>query len=62
MPERLTELYNPGDQVEILLKVAGAGGWYAGEVLACEHPGLWVRAAGGTWFVTNRKRIRLLEQ
>lgn len=60
MAKRLTDLYKPGDQVEILL---GAGStdayWQSGTVLARDFPGVWVETdAGGRWFVTNRRRIR----
>lgn len=60
MPERLTDLYQPGDAVEILLgaKTPDAD-WQPGTVLARDFPGVWVQtAAGGRWFVTNRRRIR----
>ena len=60
MAERLTDLYQPGDPVEILL---GAGTlaeqWQPGTVIARDFPGVWVQTkSGGRWFVTNRRRIR----
>lgn len=60
MPERLTDLYRPGDHVEILLGVATpAAHWQPGVVSAHDFPGIWVETvAGGRWFVTNRRHIR----
>lgn len=61
MPPRLSETYQPGDQVEIVLEVNGEGRWLPGRVLAHQHPGLWVRTGDGSrWFVTNTRRIRRL--
>ncbi|MDT8307558.1 MAG: hypothetical protein RRC07_16615 [Anaerolineae bacterium] len=54
MVSRLSDLYQPGDHVEILL----ANHWRPGQVLAAQHPGLWVQSAGQRWFVTNRRHIR----
>jgi hypothetical protein len=59
MPKRLSEQYVVGDAVEILFEQAGWSDWIAGTVAGIQAPGLWVRLAnGGTWFVTNTRRIR----
>lgn len=60
MAERLTDLYKPGDRVEILLEAGSRDAyWQTGTVLARDFPGVWVdTAAGGRWFVTNGRRIR----
>lgn len=60
MPERLTDLYQPGDAVEILLGATTPDAdWQPGTVLSRDFPGVWVQtASGGRWFVTNRRRIR----
>ena len=59
MPPRLSELYHPGDRVEIRFDRGPEEEWLAGEVVAWQHPGLWVRTFhGALWFVTNARRIR----
>ncbi len=53
---RLVETYPVQASVTIML--AGVG-WRAGEVVAHQHPGVWVRDQDGRfWFVTNHNRIR----
>lgn len=59
MTQRLVEQYHPGDRVEIHFERGDDTGWQRGEVVAAQHPGLWVRTADGRlWFVTNTRRIR----
>lgn len=59
MTARLSETYRTGDRVEIVFDVDGSPQWLAGQVVAFQHPGLWVRLPGGSmWFVTNTRRIR----
>lgn len=59
MPKRLSEQYAIGDAVEILFEQMGCNDWLRGLVVGVQAPGLWVRLAnGGTWFVTNTRRIR----
>ena len=59
MAERLIELYPVGTAVEICL---GEQIWLPGVVVAQQHPAVWVRVEDGrSWFVTNRGRIRLVE-
>ncbi len=61
MPPRLTDIYRPGQRVEVYFADPAVEDWRPGRVLALEHPGIWVQTAdGGLWFVTNRKRIRSL--
>ena len=62
MADRLIDLYQPGDPVEILLGAeTPAAHWQPGVVLAHDFPGVWVLTAGQRrWFVTNRRRIRPL--
>jgi uncharacterized protein (DUF952 family) len=55
---RLVERFAVGARVEVLLRTAGGDGWTVGSVIAHAHPGVWVAAAGGRWFVTNGTRIR----
>ena len=63
MPKRLSEQYELGDPVEILLEQAGRSDWLCGAVVGFQHPGLWVRLPNGsTWFVTNLRRIRPASQ
>lgn len=60
MVKRLTELYPPGTEVAIFL---GGQAWFAGVVVRHDPPGVWVRTHNGRfWFVTNRRRIRLLDE
>jgi hypothetical protein len=55
---RLVTLYPLKSQVEIRLTEAG---WQPGQVVAHDHPGLWVAVTNGRlWFVTNRRHIRPL--
>lgn len=57
MADRLTELYAVGTAVEIWL---GEQIWLPGVVVAHQTPAVWVRTLSGrSWFVTNRRRIRL---
>lgn len=59
MPERLRDLYQSGETVQILL--AGKK-WRRAVVLRSEPPGLWVRdETGQAWFVTNGRHIRRCE-
>jgi hypothetical protein len=59
MPPRLTDIYRPGDAVDVLLGGEIGEEWRPGQVLALQHPGVWVRTAKGQlWFVTNGRRIR----
>ena len=59
MAERLTEMYAVGTAVEIWL---GEQIWLEGTVVAHQPPAVWVRTRDGrSWFVTNRRRIRLEE-
>ena len=63
MAKRLSEQYAPGDEVEILFEQAGWSEWLRGAVVGFQIPGLWVRLPnGGTWFVTNTRRIRPASQ
>lgn len=68
MAKRLTELYEPGDRVEIYFerqpgRPEAESAWQTGTVVALDHPGVWVEtASGGRWFVTNRRRIRPAER
>ncbi len=60
MPARLTEVYRPGDAVDIYF--TDAEEWRTGVVVALQHPGVWVQTEdGAVWFVTNRRRIRMRE-
>jgi hypothetical protein len=60
MAERLTEMYLVGTAVQIWL---GEQIWLDGTVVAHQPPAVWVRTRDGrTWFVTNRRRIRLVEE
>jgi hypothetical protein len=57
---RLVELYPLQTEVEIMLNGIG---WQAGQVTAHQHPGVWVvDSSGRSWFVTNRRRIRPLDE
>jgi hypothetical protein len=59
MPQRLTELYQPGDSVEIHLTTHQGQSWQPGRILRHDPPGVWVQMADGRlWFVTNTGRIR----
>lgn len=59
MPPRLTDLYRPGDLVEINFEAVPARGWQRGRVVGFQPPGAWVQLDnGGLWFVTNTRRIR----
>lgn len=68
MAKRLTDLYRPGDRVEIYFEEQPArpeveSGWHVGTVVALDHPGVWVETGSGArWFVTNRRRIRPAER
>ena len=60
MAERLTALYPVGTAVQIWL---GQQVWLSGVVVAHQAPAVWVRTRDGrAWFVTNRRRIRLVEE
>jgi hypothetical protein len=59
VPERLVDLYRPGDAVEIYF-VEDAE-WRPGVVVALQRPAVWVKTDDGdgvVWFVTNGRRIR----
>ncbi|HEX6385322.1 MAG TPA: hypothetical protein VF177_11680, partial [Anaerolineae bacterium] len=59
MAKRLTELYQPGDQVEITF---GHNEWQPGRVVRHDHPGVWVQTMDGRiWFVTNGRHIRRMK-
>ena len=59
MPQRLAEIYRPGDQVEIFFSDETGEEWRPAEIVALQHPGLWARTADGNiWFVTNGRHIR----
>jgi hypothetical protein len=60
MPPRLTESYHPGDLVEIYLAGDDEEQWCNGEVVALQHPGVWVLTFEDRrlWYVTNGRRIR----
>lgn len=65
MARRLTEMYRPGDRVEIYFKSRPEteSGWQVGTVVDLDHPGVWVVTEDGArWFVTNRRRIRPAER
>lgn len=58
MPPRLSELYQPGDQVEICFD-DDEPVWRAARVIGPQPPGLWVQTDDRRhWFVTNGRRIR----
>ncbi|GJM41146.1 MAG: hypothetical protein DHS20C20_14280 [Ardenticatenaceae bacterium] len=60
MAERLTALYPVGTAVQIWL---GEQLWLDGTVVAHQLPAVWVRPQDGrSWFVTNRRRIRKIEE
>lgn len=60
MAERLTALYPVGTAVQIWLSEQV---WLSGVVVAHQAPAVWVRTRDGrSWFVTNRRRIRLVEE
>ncbi len=59
MPPRLSDLYQPGDLVQICFEAADDDTWRPARVLGPQAPGLWVRTDDGRhWFVTNGRRIR----
>jgi hypothetical protein len=59
MPQRLTDLYQPGDPVEIHLTTSQGQHWQPGRILRHDPPGIWVQMPDGRlWFVTNTRRIR----
>lgn len=58
MPPRLSELYQPGDEVEICFD-SDDPVWLAARVIGPQTPGLWVQTKDQRlWFVTNGRRIR----
>lgn len=59
MPPRLSELYRPGDRVQVCFEAAEEA-WRPARVLGPQTPGLWVQTEedGRHWFVTNGRRIR----
>jgi hypothetical protein len=62
MATRLVDEYKPGDPVEIFFTREDVEEWRQGRVVALQHPGIWVRTEdGATWFVTNTRRIRKLQ-
>lgn len=61
MSRRLVDLYPVGEAVQIRLPVAADGGWQAGQIIAHDYPGVWVKTVNGrAWYVTNGRRIRRL--
>jgi 2-polyprenyl-3-methyl-5-hydroxy-6-metoxy-1,4-benzoquinol methylase len=60
--KRLTEIYEPGDKIEIRFSDQANqadAAWSSGQVVRLDHPGVWVKTKnGGLWFVTNRRRIK----
>jgi hypothetical protein len=59
MAERLTEMYPLETAVEIWLNEQV---WLSGVVVSHQHPAVWVKTEDGrSWFVTNRRRIRLVD-
>lgn len=59
MSQRLTNLYQPGDPVEIYLATTDGRTWQPGRILRHDPPGVWVQMPDGRlWFVTNTRRIR----
>ncbi|VAW33159.1 hypothetical protein MNBD_CHLOROFLEXI01-1814 [hydrothermal vent metagenome] len=59
MAERLSELYPVETAVEIWLNEQV---WLRGVVISHQHPAVWVNTEDGrSWFVTNRRRIRLVD-
>ncbi len=60
MAGRLVELYPVGTRVEIQMTIEDVEVWRPGEVVAHQHPAVWVRTDGDrkAWFVTNGRRIR----
>ncbi|MCB8986271.1 MAG: hypothetical protein H6661_00775 [Ardenticatenaceae bacterium] len=60
MSERLVELYEVGEWVQISF---GDKAWQRAQVRQLQHPGLWVQTADGRlWFVTNTRHIRKPEK
>ncbi|MCO5183918.1 MAG: hypothetical protein M9965_08270 [Anaerolineae bacterium] len=56
---RLIDRFKPGDAVEITFAGGTGENWLAGQVVALDAPGVWVRLADGRhFFVTNTRRIR----
>jgi hypothetical protein len=62
MAQRLVEIYQPGEVVEVFFAGAEDSKWRPARVLGSQHPGVWVQTEGDRrlWFVTNGKRIRPL--
>lgn len=59
MPQRLIDLYQPNDPVEINFATTPAGNWQPGRILRHAPPGVWVQTTDGRqWFVTNTRKIR----
>ncbi len=57
--QRLVEMYAIGTAVKILL---ANDEWVNGRVIRHDHPAVWVQTADGQqWFVTNRRRIQLVD-
>lgn len=58
MSRRLVDRFTVAAEVEIQFQ--GYGDWFSGQVVAHQHPGVWVQLTrGGLYFVTNSSRIRL---
>jgi hypothetical protein len=64
MAQRLIDLYQPGDPVEINLAASQGDNWQPdnwqpGRILRHDPPGVWVQMENGRqWFVTNGRKIR----
>jgi tRNA (uracil-5-)-methyltransferase TRM9 len=60
--KRLTEIFEPGDDVEIRFGNQANhadSAWHSGRVVRRDHPGVWVETKNKRlWFVTNRRRIK----
>ncbi|MEM7116865.1 MAG: hypothetical protein AAF614_30825 [Chloroflexota bacterium] len=57
MAQRLTDLYQSNDLVEI--RFGNDDRWWLGRVRGHEPPGMWVETRNGRlWFVTNGRRVR----
>ena len=58
MSRRLVDRFAVAAEVEIQFQ--RHDDWFSGQVVAHQHPGVWVQLVqGGQYFVTNSSRIRL---